>query len=1131
MSRIACCFVLFCTALHSGLSFAQTNRLIQPDRVLARPDGRVSTRLEGHVPSWATASRDRGAVPSGAELNLTFVLSRSAEMQAQFAQLLADQQNPSSSRYHQWLTAQQVGEQYGPTQHDLDALTDWLRSQGLTVKEVAPSGVFVHVSGAAATVAAALNTEFHAFERDGGGLRMSTTMEPSIPSALAPIAASISGLAETEFRATQHGGTGKVLADADGVHPEITSNGSHYITPGDFATIFDLNSVYSAGLNGTGQRVAVIGRSRVAVSDITEFESKTGLPTNTPNVVIPTSGTDPGATGDGDQAEATLDVERVVGVASGAQVDLVVSGTSGSSNGISIAAQYEVQTLLDPVMNISFSSCEAYGGSSAVAEWDTLFSQAASEGISVFVASGDSGAAGCDEALVSPPLTQMLSINAICSSSYATCVGGTEFADLSNTSQYWSSTNSSSLTSALQYIPEGAWNEPASSTTPSQVASGGGGASIYVPKPLWQAGTGVPADNVRDVPDVSFPSAAHDGYYACYATGGGDCSSNEFYYFFGTSDASPSMAGVAAILNQKLGAAQGNLNPLLYRIAASTPNAFHDATPASSGVNLCYLDNPSMCNNSTPTAGSTAGFAGYALTTGYDQATGLGSLDIANFLAAASSASHSGPATTTLVVQGSASTISNTGTVTLTATVSSKTSGAPTGTVQFYANGIALGTSLPVSSGVATTAALPFASAGTYYITAMYSGDSSYAASTAPGFSLVVTGQGSTTTVTASTAQILVGTHAMFSAAVAGSPGATEPTGMMRFLVLGTDSSDYVVNVPLVNGSATTPFLVFPTVGTYTVTANYLGDAVYSPSSSNLSYAVNKLPSITNLGGVVKSVGMGGGNSYEVGVVGVAGGPGTTAPAPTGTIQLYVDGVAQGSPVTLASGSDVNVNFPNAGTFTVTAVYSGDSYWLPSTSTPFNQTVLSQPPTLSMQSTTTTLSFAAGATTANSDMITVISGLGFSGTVNLSCTVAYNGTGSAGSSPTCSLSKPSATVLPSQLSFQSVVTISSTARPNIVAANSHLSQSRGGISQVIGLCVAALWLVPVRRRNWRSLLGVLIVFSGLTMLSGCSGGGSGSSNAPPPGTASGSYTATVTATTTAAGISAPAPLTIALTIN
>ena len=963
--------------------------------------------IRGHVPAWATSSQDRGAVSPDAELNLTFVLSRSTEQQAQFAQLLNDQQNPDSPRYHQWLTPQQVGEQYGPTQHDLDALREWLGSQGLSVKEVAPSGMFVSVSGSASLVAAALATDFHYFEKSGR-LRVSATAEPAIPSALVPVITSISGLAEAEINPAHHGEIRPVTAnpDASGVDPQDTvSNGNHFITPGDFATIFDLKPVYSAGYNGAGQRVAVIGRSRVAVADISAFESSTGLSTNMPNVVIPTNGVDPGITGDADQGEATLDVERVVGVAPGAQVDLVVSRSLGNNNGIFIAAQQEVQTLRDPVMNISFSNCEAYGGASGLALWDALFWQAASEGISVFVSSGDSGAASCDISGEVAPPTQFLSINEICSSSFATCVGGTEFADFNNPSLYWSTTNGNGLVSAQGYIPEGAWNESTtyqSSLGGYPVWGGGGGASVYVEKPWWQSGTGVPNDHARDVPDVSFPGASHDGYYTCFQVAGGDCGSN-YSIFYGTSAAAPSMAGVAAILNQKMGGAQGNLNPLLYRIAASNPNAFHDATPASSRVSSCSLGTPSLCNNSTPSATSLAGgLAGYALTTGYDQVTGLGSLDIANFLAAAASASHPGVAATTLAIRGSATTITDKQTATFTATVSSSTSGIPKGTVQFYANGSALGAAVPVSSGMAT-AALPFPSAGTYYITANYSGDSNYAASTAPGSTLVVTGLASSTTVTASSTSILVGTTATLSVSVAGSAGSPTPTGIVSFLVLGNN----VATVPLVNGRATTPAFNFPTIASYTVTADYLGDSVYSPSNSApLTLTVTKLQSFVQLSSTGASIGSAGSSVIGVYVGGASGSSGSSAPAATGTVQLYSSRVALGSPLTVTPGSQ-------------RLLAAGDLFdgwdlsrhccllwvvanWMSSTSkVQQSDCTIAASDTPDDAYDASTFRSSQRAATSNTDTVAVTGSLGSRGQRILTCTVVYNGTGTANDIPQC----------------------------------------------------------------------------------------------------------------------------------
>jgi subtilase family serine protease len=404
------------------------------------------------------------------------------------------------------------------------------------------------------------------------------------------------------------------------------------------------------------QRVAIVGRSRVAATDISQFESLTGLPTAQPNVIIPTGGIDPGTTNGGDQDEATLDVDRVMGTAPGVGVDLVVSADSKTVSGIYQAAEYEVNTLVDPIMSISFGDCEADAGRQGVAVWDTLFSAAAAEGISVFVSSGDSGAAGCDGDNTNIPVTQSASINYICASSYATCVGGTEFADTSDAGSYWSSANGSGDSSATGYIPEGAWNEPQVGTTYQAVGSGGG-ASQYIAKPSWQTGAGVPQDGKRDVPDVSLNSATHDGYVACLAYAGGDCSKKEFEVFGGTSAAAPGMAAIVALMNTATGSAAGNVNPLLYRLAANAPSAFHDVTESTSGVSGCTLSVPSMCNNSTPSAaGLTGGLSGFQVAPGFDEATGLGSVDGAKLLAAAVNEGGSAAVTTGSFTMGTSGT-------------------------------------------------------------------------------------------------------------------------------------------------------------------------------------------------------------------------------------------------------------------------------------------------------------------------------------------------------------------------------------------------------------------------------------------------------------------------------------------
>jgi subtilase family serine protease len=710
-------------------------QITQADRVTVQPESTASVRLAGHLPRWANPAADAGPVAAETSLHLTFVLSRAPQLQAAFTQLLADQQDPASPRYHQWLTPEQVGELYGPTQHDIDALSAWLTSRGLAPSEVSPSRIFLIVNGTASAVSAALSTSFHSFNLNGEP-RLSTTEDPALPAAFAAIVQSIDGLSYTPIQPMGHGQA--VSASSSVAGPRFTNNGSHYVTPGDFATIFDLNAATNSGFTGVGQRVAIIGRSRVVATDITEFEANTGLAANLPTTIVPGAGPDPGYAGGGDESEATMDVQRVLGTARAAQADLVVLPNSGG--GIFTAAQYEVNTLNDPIMNISFGECEASAGSANVKSWDSLFSQAASQGISVLVCSMDSGADTCDADFTTAHASQQLSINSICASSYATCAGGTEFADTANPSLYWSSSNSSSRVSALGYIPEGAWNEPGSSGN-YVVAAGGGGASIYIAKPSWQTGVGVPADGARDVPDISFPSAEHDAYYGCYALGNGDCASNSFEYFYGTSNAAPAMAGVAALLNQRSGSRQGNLNPTLYRLAANPANGvFHDTTIATSGVSGCTASTPSMCNNSTPSPTAlTGGLAGYLLTTGYDLVTGWGSIDVDNLLNALAPAQ----ASTSMTLTASSLAIYTGNSDTFTASVSSTTPGTPTGSVQFFLNGITLGASVALSaSGNAVTPAIPFATTATYSITAVYSGDASFAGAKSSTLSLTVSNPG-----------------------------------------------------------------------------------------------------------------------------------------------------------------------------------------------------------------------------------------------------------------------------------------------------------------------------------------------------------------------------------------------------
>jgi len=731
-----------------------------PDRILQAVDSSRSQALPNHHPLWANEANSGGLAPASLSLNqLTLVLSRSPQQEAAFHQFLADQQNPASPEYHHWLTPAEVGERFGLSDQDIATITSWLESQGLQVNWVSPSRTFIGFGGAATNVGRAFQTAMEYYNVNGAH-RISVNSDPMVPAALSPAIKAVRGLYTIDERPNHR------ISAVESATPQMnSSSGKNYIAPNDFDTIYNVPS----SLTGAGITIGIIGWSRTNPADFDNFKSKTGVTFADPTEVIPTAygGIDPGpaltspSSGNnsalGNQAEATLDVLRAGSVAPAATLLLVVSSQAGALDGLGADMQYLVNTSPVPaqVITISFGACESSAGAGGVAFWDSLFQTAAAEGISVFVSSGDSGAAGCDNAFSTPPVTPAaISPNYICSSAFATCVGGTQFADTASPSTYWSPTNGTGYLSALGYIPEGAWNE----STATSVAATGGGVSAFVPTPSWQTGLGVPSPGTgRYTPDVSFSGSSHDGYFACMAAASGSCvttgGSFGFISFSGTSAAAPGMAGVAALLDQKLGAPQGNLNPGIYFEAASAPTAFHDVTVASSGVSGCSVNTASICNNTIPAAAGGTFQAGFQVGPGYDEATGLGSLNVGNFLQ-----SFSNLKTPTVTVTPSVSSVTTTQAFNVTVTVIGGAGNpVPTGSVTInigsYASSpttLSNGSAIIAVSGSSITA-------GNHSILAAYTPDNSSSStySSASGSnSITVTAVLAPTTTTTAASQI-----------------------------------------------------------------------------------------------------------------------------------------------------------------------------------------------------------------------------------------------------------------------------------------------------------------------------------------------------------------------------------------
>ena len=684
---------------------AQSLSVARPQITRAIDDSSRTT-LPGNTRREANKANDRGAVADSLPLaHMQMLLRRPAAQEQAFDAAIAGLYDPHSSTFHHWLTAAQIGQQFGPATQDAQVVTRWLAAKGFTVDGVDTSGMVVDFSGTAGQVRAALKTEIH-YLSVNGVKHIANMSDPQIPAALAPAVTGIVSLHDFKPRK---------LSKAK---PKYTFTGGGYawqaVVPADLATIYNLTPLFNAGITGKGQTIAVIEDTDVwASSDWTKFRSTFGLagytfgsfttvhPSNKPthgNCV------DPGV--NGDDGEAILDAEWASAAAPNAAIELAACYDTTTTFGGLIALQNLVNTPTPPaIVSISYGECEAYLGAAGNAAYYNVYKQAAAEGVSVFVAAGDEGAASCDAG--ERAAIQGVAVSGFASTPYNVAVGGTDFGDnyAKTVSTYWSNTNSAAFGSALSYVPEIPWNdscagtlgataETGSSTTYGKtgfcntwtgaqfqdVVAGSGGPSGCAfgtsdpnswaaisgsckgyAKPTWQTGVGVPADGARDMPDVSLFAA--DGvwghyYVFCFTdfyNGGAPCTGapSNWAGAGGTSFAAPILAGIQALVDQKKAAREGNPNPVYYALAATQNGAkgnancnatlgkgvkstcvFHDVTQGDMDVDCigpfdCYL--PSGYTGVLSTS-SKAYKPAYAAGTGWDFATGLGSINANNLV-------------------------------------------------------------------------------------------------------------------------------------------------------------------------------------------------------------------------------------------------------------------------------------------------------------------------------------------------------------------------------------------------------------------------------------------------------------------------------------------------------------------
>jgi subtilase family serine protease len=820
-----------------------------PDRLVAAVNGSSYVAIPQTINPKVKLGTDLGSAPANTRLTgMSIRFNMSDAQGAALDQLLANQQNPASPQFRQWLTPAQFAAQFGLSSSDLGKVSAWLTSQGFTVTGVANGGTFIMFDGTVAQAQTAFQTSIHNISLNGQ-THFANVTNVSVPSAFGNVVVTVTGLHNFRLQPRVHSSI---------VKPQFTSSvsGDHYIAPGDIYTIYNSAPLLNASINGTGETIAVTGQVDIYPADIVAFRTASGLSTtNLPTTVH--AGTDPGyptcsantcpnGPSQGDLDESSIDLEWSGAMAPNATI-LFVNGQDVLLNSMT----YAIDNKLAPIVTTSYGLCEAGWGYSELESLNALFKQANSQGQTVLAAAADEGATDCD---AGPSATEGLAVDFPGSSPYVTSMGGTQFDDGNATgaTTYWSATNGTTgQGSAVSYIPESPWNDEPGF---DEFGGGGGGASNFFTKPTWQMGTGVPADGARDVPDLALDASdAHDGLLYCVNTaaaeGSASCTTgfrlanNDLNVAGGTSFDSQVFGGLLALIEEKNGttAGFGNINPTIYALGNSKYYAAGQNTLTNAAV--VFNDVTSGNNDMSCTAGSTncpnGGSIGWSAGVGYDLASGWGSVNVANLAGDWNLVTPLGVgtlganiSTTNLTVSPTTATVG--ATVTLTATVTGS-AGTPTGAVQFLANNVALGSPATLSSGTATYSWVTSCSnLGQQVMSASYSGDANYQGSVGP----VLTAGGANETQNGSTATSPVEVQVTSGSCPAFSLSASSAT--VTVAAGGTIPAVTITATPSNNFTGTVVFSA-----TATNTSGYAPILTFTPASVTISSSAAVTTSLT----------------------------------------------------------------------------------------------------------------------------------------------------------------------------------------------------------------------------------------------------------------------------------------------
>ncbi len=590
------------------------------------------------APSHAGSTRT-GDAPAASRMSVAVTLPLRDE--SALRSFLVHVSDPRSPQYGRYLTSAQFDTRYAPTPASVDTVAGYLRLQGLSVSSISSNRTVIDATGTVAQVEKAFDTTIGRYHDEVLNRDYSSNdREVSLPSSVAAKVLGVVGLDNHYLHHT----------------PKVGSGPAGGYTPSELKTAYDVNPLATAGYTGSGQTVGLFELAAYKQTNVTTYDNQYSLGSPTPTVTSVDGGT---TTLGNAEVEVELDIEVVQALAPKANVK--VFEAPNSDQGV-IDGYNSIATSNTTASNsTSWGECEANSSTSTINSEDQIFQQMASQGQSLFAASGDSAAYDCG--------TQgTLGVDNPADDPYVTGAGGTRL----------------TVASGGTYTSEVPWDTNATE-------GGGGGVSTIFAKPSWQTGDNVPSScaSKRCVPDISADADPATGY-SIYSQG-------SWTVVGGTSAAAPLWAGFAAAYDQDAVAAGkaklGFANPKLYSLAGSaqTYPPFHDIT-----------------------TGHTSTATNWPATAGYDLATGIGSPDANNIArdliggtTATNDFSISASPTSVSVAQGSSgtSTISTAVTSGSAQSVALSASGLPAGvTASFSPTSVTAGASSTLTLTASSTA-------------------------------------------------------------------------------------------------------------------------------------------------------------------------------------------------------------------------------------------------------------------------------------------------------------------------------------------------------------------------------------------------------------------------------------------